>query len=90
MGGFEADYFVNTKNIIVLNTALGGFKGGKKQLGLASLSWTHAKIHFHYSFGLYGFYDPPSYEMVHESKLPVAPYANIYWIFNNGRTIFGK
>lgn len=85
--GFETDYVFNKKNAIVLNTGVGGFEGGKKQIGLATLSWTHAKIHFHYSFGLYCFYDPPTYEMIHESKLPVSAYANVYWIFNNGKTI---
>jgi len=86
-GGFETDYLLNKQNAIVFNTGVGGFKEGKKELGMATLSWTHAKMHFHYSFGLYGFYDPPKYEMVHESKLPVSAYANVYWILNNGKII---
>ena len=86
-GGFETDYVLNKQNAIVLNTYVGGFEGGTKQLGLATLSWTHALSHFHYSLGLYGFFDPPTYEMVHESKLPVSFYLNLYWILNNGRTI---
>ena len=85
--GFETDYVLNKQNALVFNTGLGGFKVGKKQLGMATLSWTHAKMYFHYSFGLYGFYDPPKYEMVHESKLPVSAFANVYWILNNGKII---
>ena len=86
--GFEADYVLNKTNAIVFNTSLGGLKGAKKQLGMATLSWTHAKIHFHYSLGLYGFFDPPSYEMVKNSKLPVSFYGNVYWILNNGKTLY--
>jgi len=85
MGGFETDCVLNKLNEITLNTSLGGFKGGKKQLGLFTLAWTHAKIHFHYSYGLYGFYDPPTFEIIHQAKLPVSPYASVYWILNNGR-----
>ena len=85
--GFETDYVLNKQNALVFNTGVGGFKVGKKQLGMATLSWTHAKMYFHYSFGLYGFFDPPKYEMVHESKLPVSAYANVYWILHNGKII---
>ena len=85
--GFETDYVINKQNAIVFNTGVGGFKEGKRQLGMATLSWTHAKMYFHYSFGLYGFYDPPKYEMVHESKLPVSAFANVYWILHTGKTI---
>ncbi|MCX6257145.1 MAG: hypothetical protein NTW49_04500 [Bacteroidia bacterium] len=83
--GFDADYLIDKQNAVVMNSCVGGFEGAKKQLGLATLSWTHAKIHFHYTFGLYCFYDPPGYEMLHESKLPVSAYANVYWILNNGK-----
>ncbi|MEI6347762.1 MAG: hypothetical protein WCP69_07440 [Bacteroidota bacterium] len=86
-GGFETDYLLNKKNVLVFNSYIGGFEGGNKQLGLATLSWTRAFIHFHYSIGLYGFFDPPKFEMVQESKLPVSFYFNFYWILNNGRTI---
>lgn len=86
-GGFETDYVVNKQNAIVLNSYLGGFEGGTKQLGLVTLSWTHALTHFHYSLGLYSFFDPPRYEMINESKLPVSFYLNLYWILNNGKTI---
>lgn len=86
-GGFETDYVVNKRNAIVLDARIGGFCGGKKQLGMTTLSWTFAKNHFHYSLGLYGFFDPPTFEMFRESKLPIAPYANVYWIFNNGKTL---
>jgi len=87
-GGFETDYVWNQKNAIVFNANLGVFEGAKKELGMATLCWTHSKIHFHYSLGLYGFYDPPSFEMVKKSKLPVSYYANVYWIFNNGKTLY--
>ena len=86
-GGFETDYVINKINVIVWNTYLGGFYEGSKQIGMSTLAWTHAKKHFHYTLGLYGFFDPPSFEMVKESKLPVSVFANIYWIFNNGKVI---
>jgi len=86
-GGFETDYLINEKNVIVFNTSLGGFEGGRKQLGLTTLAWTHAKIHFHYSVGLYTFLDPPAWEIIKNSKLPVSVFANVYWIFNNGKNI---
>ena len=86
-GGFETDYVVNKQNAIVLNSFIGGFEGGSKQVGFASLSWTRAYTHFHYSLGLYGFFDPPRFEMSNESMFPISFYLNLYWILNNGRTI---
>jgi hypothetical protein len=83
MAGFETDYLLNPTNVLVLNTSIGGFDKASKQLGVASLLWTHARIHFHYSVGLYGFYDPPTWEIVKSSKLPISVMANVYWIFNN-------
>ncbi len=85
MGGFEADYVINKKNVIVLNSFAGGFAGGKSQLIVPSLGWTHAKTHFHYTLGLYTLIDPPSYQTwnAEKSKQAVGAYANVYWVFNN-------
>jgi hypothetical protein len=85
MGGFETDYVINKKNVIVLNSSISGFEGGKKQLIIPSIAWTHAKTHVHYTLGLYTFLDPPSWEMwkTGNSQIPVGVYGNIYWIFNN-------
>jgi|GEM_PF-2483539 len=85
MGGFETDYVINKQNVIVLNTTASGFEGGKKQLIIPSLGWTHAKTHLHYTLGLYTILDPPTWETwkAEQSKMPVGAYANVYWIFNN-------
>lgn len=85
MGGFETDYVLNKKNVIVLNTSISGFEGGKNQFIIPSLGWTHAKTHFHYTVGLYTILDPPSWKVWNDekSKMPLGAYANVYWIFNN-------
>ena len=84
-GGFETDYVINKQNVLVLNTSACGFEGGKKQLIIPSLGWTHAKTHLHYTLGLYTFLDPPTWETwkAEQSKMPVGVFANVYWIFNN-------
>jgi hypothetical protein len=85
MGGFETDYVLNKQNAIVFNTSISGFEGGKNQLIVPSICWTHAKTHFHYTLGLYTFLDPPTWQtwQAQKSKMPVGPYANVYWVFNN-------
>lgn len=85
MGGFETDYVINKQNVIVLNTTASGFEGGKTQLIIPSLGWTHAKTHLHYTLGLYTILDPPTWETwkAEKSKMPVGAFANVYWIFNN-------
>ncbi len=85
MGGFETDYVLNKKNVLVLNSTVGGFEGGKTQLIIPSLGWTHAKTHFHYTVGLYTILDPPSWNTwkAEKSNMPVGAYANVYWVFNN-------
>lgn len=74
MGGFETDYVLNKKNVIVLNTSISGFEGGKNQFIVPSLGWTHAKTHFHYTLGLYTILDPPSWKVWNDekSKMPLA------------------
>ncbi|MCC7050884.1 MAG: hypothetical protein IT239_03795 [Bacteroidia bacterium] len=84
-GAVEANYALDKKNYLSFTTSLGMFDGGAKGLGLSTLSWTHAKNHFHYSLGLYGFFDPPTYEMVKQSKLLASFFINVYWILNNGK-----
>ncbi|MCZ2355936.1 MAG: hypothetical protein LC115_04475 [Bacteroidia bacterium] len=86
-GATEFNYVLNKKNCLVLSTALGGFEGGAKRLGLAALSWTHAKAHFHYSLGLYSIFDPPVYDITKHSGVPISIFGNIYWIFNNGKRL---
>ncbi len=85
MAGFEADYIINQHNVIVFNTSYGGFKNNSDRFMFPKLGWTHAKIHFHYTLGIYSLLDPPSWKIDSESKFPMGAYANIYWIFNNGR-----
>lgn len=85
MGGFETDYVLNQKNVLILNSTISGFEGGKTQLIIPSLGWTHAKTHFHYTLGLYTILDPPTWETwkAEKSNMPLGAYANVYWIFNN-------
>jgi hypothetical protein len=94
MVGFEADYVINSINIIVLKasigklytTAIGGVEThhtSDNYLMWPSLFYTHAWKHLHLSAGLYGAYDPPQFVWLRNSKLPVSPFANVYWVLNN-------
>lgn len=85
MGGFETDYTLNKKNVLVLNSSISGFEGGKKQLVISSFGWTHANTHFHYTVGLYSILNPSSGKNTEteKSQMPVGIYTNVYWIFNN-------
>jgi hypothetical protein len=82
-GGTETDYVLNKKNVLVLSTTVVGFAGGKKQLLMPSLGWTHANTHFHYTLGLYSFIDIPTQPQFKNSQVPVGAFANVYWVFNN-------
>jgi hypothetical protein len=94
MAGFEADYVVNQYNAIVLRTSIGklyttSLGGSDAQYTSAdylmwpSASWNHAWRHVHLTAGIYGAFDPPSFTMVKNNKIPVGPFANVYWVLNN-------
>lgn len=85
--GAEIDWAINSRNIIVGNISYSNFKGLCGGLLFPSVSFTRAvRKHFHYTVGVYDLLDTPDY---HASKLKGSPnfypFANFYWIFNNGR-----
>lgn len=45
----------------------------------ARAGWTHQWGRFQLTLGVYGFGDPPRFERVRTSQLPVAPYAGVAW-----------
>jgi hypothetical protein len=94
MAGFEADYVLNQYNAFILRSSIGKLNitniGGtdinytsSNYLMMPSLSWNRAWRHVHLTAGVYNFFDPPSFAMTHASKLPVAPFADVYWVLNN-------
>lgn len=87
MVGGEIDYVFRQRNSIVLNTSYSRFDGQPRAFIYPSVYFTRAvKKHFHYSLGLYKFFDVPRREEV-KSELPVNLYWNFYWILNNGRKV---
>lgn len=94
MAGFEADYVLNQHNAFVLRSSIGklhttGIGGtdlsytSSDYLAMPSLSWNRAWRHVHLTAGIYGAFDPPSFTMVRNSKIPVGPFADVYWVLNN-------
>jgi hypothetical protein len=87
MVGGEIDYVFRQRNSIVLNASYSRFDGQPRAFIYPSVYFTRAvKKHFHYSLGLYHFFDVPARENV-KSELPVNLYWNFYWILNNGRKV---
>ncbi|MES2703149.1 MAG: hypothetical protein V4649_10945 [Bacteroidota bacterium] len=96
MAGFEADYVLNARNAIVLRSSVGRLyttriadlktdTSSADYLAFPSISWNHGWKHLHLSAGVYAIIDPPSFDLVRRSELPVSPFVNVYWVLNNGR-----
>jgi hypothetical protein len=54
-------------------------QGGASGLIYARASWTHAWERFALSLGAYTLADPPHYQTIKDSKLPVGPFMNVAW-----------
>ncbi len=76
--GAEADLVLGGRDSLVLSGDAAHFRGAHDSLILATLGWTHAWKHVHLTLGAYTILDAPDFRLAH-GKLPVAPYANVYW-----------
>lgn len=94
MAGFEADYVLNERNALVLRSSIGKLHTtglGNEDISYTSAdylmwpsaSWNHAWRHLHLTAGVYGVFDPPSFTIVKSSRLPIGPFADVYWVLNN-------
>ncbi|MBX7100168.1 MAG: hypothetical protein K1X89_20805, partial [Myxococcaceae bacterium] len=78
-GGLELDVVLDERNALSAQgdfMHLAGVYGG---LVLFSAAWTHAWEHVHLQVGVYNTFGVPWTE---PPKLPVAPFVNVYWVFN--------
>ena len=97
MAGFEIDYAINKRNIIVLRGSINsittprsrmndtGMTAGRNYLSYPSLSYTHAWNHFHLTAGLFDLYYPPEVRSPKGSAITGSEYVNVYWLLNNGK-----
>ncbi len=81
--GAEADLTLGRHDVVVAGAEAWFFRpyyqDGPDGLVYAHVAWTHAWTHFHLSLGAYGFVDVPDAKILHDSQMPVAPYANVAW-----------
>jgi hypothetical protein len=81
MGGVELDYRIDRRNVFVFDADLWALRHAKDGLLVMTAGITHAWRHFHLTIGAYSLGDVPALTLWKESKMPVAPYANVYWTF---------
>ena len=98
MGGFQLDYAINKRNIVVLRSSINGINtqrsrsndtgvnaGKRNYLLYPSLTYTHAWNHFCLTLGVFDIYYPPVVKANKGNVISGSEYVNVYWVLNNGR-----
>lgn len=80
-GGVELDYRIDKRDVFVFDLNVWFVRGAKDGLLMSTAAFTHAWGTFHLTIGAYTLADVPDTTIWKQSKLPVAPYANVSWTF---------
>lgn len=80
-GGAQVDVVLRRRDLLSFSVDAWWFRRSAAGFALALAGWTHAWKHFHLTAGLYSVTDLPDAKTLAHSKLPVGPYANVYFTF---------
>lgn len=80
-GNAQIDAVLTPTNLLSLSVDAWWFRKTQAGLAVALLGWTHAWQHTHLTAGAFCITDLPDANTLKRSRLPVGPYANVYWTF---------
>jgi hypothetical protein len=80
-GGVEADWVIGAHDSLFAEADLYGLRGHHTLMLWPFGGWVHAWPYVHLMVGVYTFRDLPLLPGEKPPKLPVSPFANVYWNF---------